>query len=699
MAIDFGFPGEPYDVQVAFMNYAYSAMNAGGICVLESPTGTGKSLSLLCSAVSWLRDHRRLVVTDRLKSASGSHSEAVDLPEWMVNNLDSSSATEAVKICEDWDEYRASVKKEAGNVGVALSDSSYQSATSRRKREVPRFHISTDDVDEELLSDSEPSAGQPNESHSNMRPQVIICSRTHSQLAQLLHELKKVKDVDRFNVVLLGSRNQLCVHPSMPRNTGSSAANDFCRQLVDKHGCEFKKALSPLTTLITAHPMDIEEMRARGSSDHISACPYYASRAALENADIVLVPYASLIQQKSRDALGLDLGGNVLIIDEAHNLLDSINSARSCVVTSEELSKLSDSIKLYLETYSNRLSAKNLVLIKQVGFLSRRMLTFLSKARDHYVSTIGTFTIDCDILDLNLIGIASFLGNGSFARKLRGFADRRKLGSPNAVYSFLTFLESVLSGSDADRIAILRRSAEDPSALAFAGVDAEVHLTEIAKRARATLLVGGTMQPVEDIVSACKLGNLPFSCFVGAPVIARDRVLCRTISTQSDGQAAKFTSSSRSDESLRKLVRDTIQTACSTVIRGGIVVFVSSYEFARSLSPILRESCMTTNTAFFPDTESGECERLLFRYKDSITSGNRSLLLSVVNGRLSEGIDFRDDLCRCLILVGLPYPNKGDPILQERMAFLDRRQGDDPTCFSGKRYYHVCNSDFIHPIT
>jgi chromosome transmission fidelity protein 1 len=698
MSIDFGFPGQPYDVQVAFMNHAYQAMNAGGICVLESPTGTGKSLSLLCSAVSWLRDNRRSLVTDRLKSASGSQSEADDLPEWMVKNLDSSSASEANKICDGWDEFRTCVKKDAANVGVSLNGSSILNTGPRRKRAVPRSQVSADDTDEELLSDSEPSPGHSNESHSNMRPQVIICSRTHSQLAQLLNELKRVKDVDSFNVVLLGSRNQLCVHPSMPRNAGSSAVNDFCRQLVDKQGCEFKRGINPLTALITAQPMDIEEMRTRGSLDHICACPYYASRAALENADIVLVPYASLIQQKSRDALGLDLGGNVLIIDEAHNLLDTINSTRSCVVTAEELSKLSDSIKLYLETYSNRLSAKNLVLIKQVGFLSRKILTFLSASRVNYVTTIATFTFDCDILDLNLIGIASFLSSGSFARKLRGFTDRCKLGSPNAVYSLVAFLESVLSGGDADRIAMLYRSPESLPALSFACVDAEVRLTEIAKRARATLLVGGTMQPVEDIVSVCKLGHLPFSCFVGTPVIARDRVLCRTISSRSDGQPAEYTSSSRSDESLRRLVLDTIETACSSVLHGGIVLFVSSYEFARSLSPIVRESCMAKNTAFFADTESVECERLLFRYKESISIGHRSLLLSIVNGRLSEGIDFRDDLCRCLILVGLPYPNKGDPILQERMAFLDRRRGEDATCFSGNRYYQVCKLIYIHRI-
>ena len=38
---------------------------------------------------------------------------------------------------------------------------------------------------------------------------------------------------------------------------------------------------------------------------------------------------------------------------------------------------------------------------------------------------------------------------------------------------------------------------------------------------------------------------------------------------------------------------------------------------------------------------------------------------------MSEGINFSDDLCRLVVMVGLPYPDKRDPVLQEKMAYLD----------------------------
>ena len=52
------FPFKPYQCQVDFMTKVIKALNNGENALLESPTGTGKTLSLLC-ALAWLRESER----------------------------------------------------------------------------------------------------------------------------------------------------------------------------------------------------------------------------------------------------------------------------------------------------------------------------------------------------------------------------------------------------------------------------------------------------------------------------------------------------------------------------------------------------------------------------------------------------------------------------------------------------------------
>lgn len=84
--VQFPFPFTPYPIQSQFMTELFNVIENRGIGIFESPTGTGKTLSLLCGALRWLRDHETAEraqladeireIADRIdeKEAGGSRS-------------------------------------------------------------------------------------------------------------------------------------------------------------------------------------------------------------------------------------------------------------------------------------------------------------------------------------------------------------------------------------------------------------------------------------------------------------------------------------------------------------------------------------------------------------------------------------------------------------------------------------------------
>ena len=85
---------------------------------------------------------------------------------------------------------------------------------------------------------------------------------------------------------------------------------------------------------------------------------------------------------------------------------------------------------------------------------------------------------------------------------------------------------------------------------------------------------------------------------------------------------------------------------------------------------------------------SSEVDGLLCRYssKASATKAG-ALLFSVMGGKMSEGINFADHLCRCVLVAGLPFPDITDPILKEKMSSLDKEKRDAGMGITGQEYY------------
>merc|ERR1719195_1672259 len=79
---------------------------------------------------------------------------------------------------------------------------------------------------------------------------------------------------------------------------------------------------------------------------------------------------------------------------------------------------------------------------------------------------------------------------------------------------------------------------------------------------------------------------------------------------------------------------------------------------------------MEKKKEIFREPKKGsDMDKILKNFARS-ASKTGAVLLSVVGGKMSEGINFSDELGRCVIMVGLPYPNAHSPELKEKMSYL-----------------------------
>jgi len=163
-------------------------------------------------------------------------------------------------------------------------------------------------------------------------------------------------------------------------------------------------------------------------------------------------------------------------------------------------------------------------------------------------------------------------------------------------------------------------------------------------------------------------------------VIPSSNLLAWTLSRGPTGQEFNFTFSNRNNGTMIDELGRAMLNIC-TIVPDGIVVFFPSYAYLStilthwSLTPTPSQpsllSRLLSKKALFQESKDTASETVLQEYAQAIDAGKGGLLLSVVGGKMSEGINFSDALGRCVLIVGLPYPNIGSASIQAKMEYIE----------------------------
>lgn len=298
--------------------------------------------------------------------------------------------------------------------------------------------------------------------------------------------------------------------------------------------------------------------------------------------------------------------------------------------------------------------------------------------------------------------LTQYIHESKLAYKIEGYASLAdsqqqdgkqpapKSSSP-VLHTFVSFLVALTNLSSEGRIFYQKLTGSPADVqLSYLLLSPTHAFSSIISSARAVILAGGTMSPFEDYkdhlfptLEESKVTTL--SC---GHVIPATNLCVRTLATSRvGGPSFEFSFQRRGDHEMVSQLGLSILNMCS-VVPDGVVVFFPSYGYLDKVVEVWKKKGkadaqstwerLKTKKEIFQEIKGASSDEVLQKYSEAIlgvtnAAGSKggALLLSVVGGKMSEGINFSDRLGRLVVVVGLPYPNIASPDWKAKMEYIE----------------------------
>jgi Rad3-related DNA helicase len=499
---------------------------------------------------------------------------------------------------------------------------------------------------------------------SKGRP-IIYATRTHEQVRQVLEEVSAINEWsgEDFSAVNLASRRHLCLNPEC-RDLPLRDSQEMCRILREDGECQWTSEISDLPR---GMPNVLTQRILTSLGRRRSICPYYLARKASKSCRVVVVPYPYVFNGYVRAAVGLELAGHTLVLDEGHNLdkvgQETMSDTLSEVVldiASEELKAIRRSTR-HMQRLARHLREQTTdkPVLKPADALERLLELALGSDLhdivDHYADAV---------------------------EQVR--AHKLKLGDPPASYlnGVLSFLELVAGSSKEKYVALYHRGGRGVNTLEYRCLDPSLAVRPVAEEAEGALIMSGTLSPLELFAEVVGLGDAETKAY---PPI-QDPGNIRTVVDP----GVTTTYRERSREMILKIGRS-IVSEMDSVPHGALIFFPQTGFMHTCLDAWGTSGIIETRRGrlllggkhLYIEGRTATANRdVVARYKTSAVTPQGAVLCCVFRGRNSEGSNFPDEQARGIFLVGVPYANYGDPLVRAQIGYYNRREDG-----LGRRWY------------
>ncbi|KAM6948655.1 Fanconi anemia group J protein [Aplochiton taeniatus] len=761
------FPCKAYPSQLAMMNSIVRGLNHGKHCLLESPTGSGKSLALLCSALAWQQAKYVASATNftptKIECQASCSFEKLQT-SCSDKEKDNDFKPKRKRIRSPAIVQRGG-KRPCQEHGVIFLDSE-----SEEERHVPGKQsmepsnqsqtVATDQSSDSCLlipcsmccchldkSKERAAEETPVQDKGNKKsiPKIFFGTRTHKQISQITNELKR-SYYSSVPMTILSSRDHSCVHPDV---IPLSNRNERCKELLEAkngvscryyHGVHRMRNQNKLQRDLGLHQAwDIEDLVQLGG--RLRACSYYAARELMQDAGIVFCPYNYLLDPLIRKSMEINLKGQILILDEAHNIEDCARESASytlyktaLLTTRDELDSMvthnirtsnhqplvafSSSLLNWIEESCSALVDRDFETSCKVwlgneilcifhrlgitagtfGMLQKHLAAVLEKEEQTEVLNDGkedtrqipTISSAAQSVLQSIFMVLDFLyrDNCRFAEDYRVALQQ--------TYAWTAQPDGVDAQGFFSRPRYRRRQITRTKTLvytlSFWCLNPAVAFADLSDSVHSIILTSGTLSPMASFSS--ELG-VKFSLQLEAShVINKSQVWVGTVGAGPQGQKLCATFQHTETYLFQDEVGALILHVCQTVSKG-VLCFLPSYKMLEKLQDRWKNTGiwekLTENKTVVTEPRGGgkgNFDQLLQNYYDAIRDKDGALLIAVFRGKVSEGLDFTDDNARAVVTIGIPFPNIKDLQVELKMEY-NNQHCKARGLLSGSRWYEI----------
>lgn len=487
---------------------------------------------------------------------------------------------------------------------------------------------------------------------------VVYLTRTISQSDQVMKELKAISTVREVSGMTLTGRNKSCKlfvgeeYEGMPPNVLSMMCEDRKSRSNrgQEGGCRYYDRTANMLPQVTAFCKASFPTSAELDAFCVEKgiCPYEVRRMLMKDFDVVVAPYIHILSEDIRANFINNLGGEdvriVMIVDEAHNLVDAARQQESFTIPMHTIEAaidecsafrkpelhegvvLDDFLK-FLKAAVRQLANKNLTLGSTEAALPPGAVEDLLCSR---------FGIDREALEA-AIDRMIYLGEER-TDMILGSGEQRM--SP--VYTVAVALRN-WTAAGGDRHVKAVKSDADGEYLSAACIDPH-DIVMFMRGLDSALHMSGTLQPLEQYHKVMGLPPTTLARTYPSPFPPGNKsvVYVEDLTTKYDVM--------QSDPAMSTKIARRIAALCNAVDRNTIVFF-PSYRLMNGMRPFLERD--VRRTLYWE--ESGQPARTA-RSIDAFRKGAGGVFFCVIGGSVAEGMDFPGDELSFAILVGIQFP-------------------------------------------